>query len=54
MIIDTNGRAGNITDKIFSPHRIQKYPPYTKSIEIPVFSFSISLSLWSTKRGRAN
>jgi len=26
-----------ITDKIFSSHRSQKYPPNTKTIEIPVF-----------------
>jgi hypothetical protein len=45
MPIDTNGRTRNITDKIFSRLRRQKYPPDTKIIEIPVLSFSLSLSL---------
>jgi len=42
MTIDKNGRAGNNTEKIFSSHRSQKYPPDTKSLKIPVFSFSLS------------
>ena len=49
MTIDKNSRDGNNTDKIFSSHRSQKYPPDTKSLKIPVFSFfslfSLSLSL---------
>jgi len=35
--IDTNGKAGNITDKTLSPLRRHKYPPDTKSLGIPEY-----------------